>query len=260
MVALEETVTAVLFSGGKGSRLFPINEFYQKVMMPIGSQGIPMLEYVIRHLKHHGIRKFVALIGYKGNQIRRYFGDGSRFDVEITYSIDLPNLKGTGGALLNAKNMIDTDNLVIYYTDILTSLNFSKFTNIHNSNKKLATVWLDPNWNENESSISYDPNKLALKMQNQPMDQPIYVNTGISALKFSVFDLLDNMYQKLKSNGIIEIDLSRDVFSKLANDGQMFGYVSNEWWLDIGSVARLSSISQSLLTRQLGHITMNGGQ
>lgn len=226
--------------------------------MPIGKYGTPMLELVIRHLKYHGIQNFVALIGYKGNQIRRYFGDGSRFGVSIKYSNDLPNLKGTGGALFNARECIDTENLLIYYTDILTSFDFGKFMQTHVENKKSATIWLDPNWKESDHSVRYDDEMNALHMDRDLSDEPIYVNTGISCLKTSIFSVLEPIYESRKSDEKIEIDLSSDVFSNLANDGEMYGYVSDEWWLDIGSIARLSNISDSLLLRQLGHINGRG--
>ena len=74
-----EDVTAVLFCGGRGSRLYPVTDYYQKVMMPMGTEGKPMLEYVIEYLKMHGVSKFIALIKYRANQIRRYFGDGSKW-------------------------------------------------------------------------------------------------------------------------------------------------------------------------------------
>lgn len=250
--------TAVLFSGGRGSRLFPINEFYQKVMMPIGKYGTPMLELVIRHLKHHGIENFVALVGYKGNQIRRYFGDGSRFGINIDYSNDLPNLKGTGGALYNARDKISTNHLLIYYTDILTSLNFSKLMNTHLQSEKQATVWLDPNWPEGKNSVRYDTENNAVHMDRDMSEEPIFVNTGIACLKASIFSQLEEVHTSRSSNDFVEIDLSSDLFSTLASEQQMQGYLSDEWWLDIGSISRLSNISESLLLRQLGHLNQYG--
>ena len=71
-----KNLQAILFCGGRGSRLYPITDFYQKVMMPIGKDGKPLLEYVINHIKSFGVTEFVALVGYRHNLIRRYFGDG----------------------------------------------------------------------------------------------------------------------------------------------------------------------------------------
>ncbi len=220
-------------------------------MMPIGRWGTPLLELVIRHFKYYGITKFVMLIGYRGNQIRRYFKDGSRWDIQIDYSFDDPNLKGTGGALLNAKEKINTSNLIISYTDILTSLNFSKLLSNHIANGTMGTLWLDPEWNESVHSVTYDANMNAINLNSD--SSSILVNTGLSVLSSDVFDVLEEFKKKSSS-----IDLSGDVYQKLAEEEQIAGYVSPEWWLDIGSVSRLTSITRSLLVRRMGHLIEEG--
>ena len=219
--------------------------------MPIGKWGTPLLEIVIRHFKHYGINNFVILIGYRGNQIKRYFKSGRRFGVNIKYSFDNPNLKGTGGALLNAKDLITTENMLIYYTDIITSLNFSKFINSHLATGTTGTIWLDPDWNESLHSVTFDSNFNALDINSEA--NKILVNTGLSALNCSVFDLMEEL-AKNQSN----LDLSGDIYSLLAEKKELTGYVSPEWWLDIGSVSRLTSLTRSLLTRRMAHLIEEG--
>jgi len=220
-------------------------------MMPIGKWGTPLLELVIRHFMHYGIRKFVVLVGYRGNQIRRYFKDGSRWDVDIDYSFDNPKIRGTGGALLNAKEKITTDHMIISYTDILTSLNFVKFINNHNANRSIGTLWLDPEWNESLHSVTFDANYNAIHLNSDSKN--ILVNTGLSILGSEVFEILEK-YSENKNS----IDLSGEIYKLLAEQEELSGYVSPEWWLDIGSVSRLTSITRSLLVRRMGHLIEEG--
>ncbi len=256
-----ENIIGILFSGGKGSRLFPINEFYQKVMMPIGIHGTPLLEYVIRHLKFHGIYNFIALIGYRGEMIQRYFGDGSRFGVEIQYCFDNPKLKGTGSALWNAKELIGDKDMLIYYTDILTSLNVTLFIeDFYSKPWALGSLWLDMNWNEGDQVVIYDEDMNVREFntrinENNNGHDPIYVNTGISLVSNQVFHILSELIEKQPQKTPIEIDLSTDVFSLLSSQRKLSGYCTDEWWLDVGSISRLTSLSPQLLVRHMAHLS-----
>ncbi|NIR86107.1 NTP transferase domain-containing protein, partial [Candidatus Bathyarchaeota archaeon] len=118
-------VKGLVFCGGTGVRLRPITYYFQKTMLPIGSKQKPLLEYVIRLLKFHGIKDLALLVDYKAEQIQNYFDDGSRFDVKISYVHDDPKLKGTAGSMLNAykHGVVDVDDtLFMYYGDILTNM------------------------------------------------------------------------------------------------------------------------------------------
>ncbi len=265
-------LTAVLFSGGKGSRLFPISEFYQKVMMPIGRKGIPLLEIVIYHLKYYGISNFIILLGYRGNLIKRYFGDGSRLGVNIKYSTDPEHMKGTGGALLNAKELCETKYYLIYFTDILTSLNLEHFFEFHQGHNKIGSIWVDPNWMEGPITVSYNSEGVASSLSSavDKLDSvnTELVNTGISILDRKVFRVLEDVFtekQELDLNTnlnvpsgdqTLSIDLSSEVFSRLVDQKEIKAYITDEWWLDIGSLSRLNSVSQTLLSHQLSHLTL----
>ena len=157
-------------------------------MMPLGEKGIPVLEYIIRHLAYYGVNKFVVLIGYRANQIRRYFGNGEKFGVEIQYVKDKENVKGTGAALLNAKEMITEKNMLIYYTDILSNFNVKRLMDFHNSHKKVGSVWTDTSWRIPEGVIKKTAdNKVTSIVYNR---QQINANTGISIISTLVFDYI----------------------------------------------------------------------
>ena len=240
-------VEAILFSGGKGTRLFPLTQFYQKVMIPMGESGHPLLEYIIRHIAYFGIKKITILIGYRPNQIRRYFGDGSNFDVDIKYVLDSPDSHGTAGALLNAKETIELNTMLIYYTDIISDINLSKMIDFHDSNNKVGTAWIDPSWRIPDGVISHNDNNTVESIESNP--NHFLANTGISILNKSVFDLLENIKPQ---NDIF--DLSRDVFPELAKNQEMSAFLSDDWWYDIGSLSRYKSINEKLLEKKFSHI------
>ena len=73
----------LILAGGKGTRLKPITDEIPKPLLPV--HGKPILQYGIELFKKFGINEIILSIGYKGGQIKEYFGDGSRFGVTIHY-------------------------------------------------------------------------------------------------------------------------------------------------------------------------------
>ena len=138
-------VKGIVLCGGKGTRLRPLTHYIQKTMVPVGVKEKPLLEYVVRLFKFHGIKDLVFLVNYKAEQIINYFEDGSRFDVNISYVEDDPSSKGTGGAVLTAynKGAVDSkDTLLVYYGDIITNMNLTDLLSYHRAKKAWGTVAL----------------------------------------------------------------------------------------------------------------------
>src|SRR5262249_28658296 len=103
LVTLDELLAAraqpnlvVLMAGGAGSRLPPLTSDTPKPMLKVGER--PIFETIVSQFRDHGFRRFVIAMHYLGDQIADYFGDGSRFDAEITYLRESEPL-GTAGAL-----------------------------------------------------------------------------------------------------------------------------------------------------------------
>jgi NDP-sugar pyrophosphorylase family protein len=113
------TLQAVILAGGLGTRLRPLTLKVPKPMVDIN--GKPFLEIKLRDMLERGIRDYVFCVGYLGNMIEEYFGDGSRFSARIRYSYDGEKLLGPIGALKNAQNLLEEDFVVTYgdnYVDV----------------------------------------------------------------------------------------------------------------------------------------------
>lgn len=104
---------AVILAGGYGTRLKPFTDSNPKPMYPF--EGKPFLEYLIEQVASFGIRDIVLLLGYLPEKIMDYFGDGSRWGVNIRYSIT-PVEYETGLRLRGAlkENLLDAEFLLMY--------------------------------------------------------------------------------------------------------------------------------------------------
>ncbi len=102
----------VILVGGLATRLRPLTETLPKAMLPVC--GRPFLEYQIDLLRKSGMTKILLCVGYRGEEIEKHFGDGSRFGVRLSYSWEREMLLGTGGALRNAAPQLEDEFLVLY--------------------------------------------------------------------------------------------------------------------------------------------------
>lgn len=102
---------AVILAGGLGTRLRPITEKVPKPMVEVG--GEPFLSKIVRWLVQHDFRRQLMLLGYRGELISDYFGDGAGFGASISYSQE-PKPLGTGGAIRLAFDKLESEFLVLY--------------------------------------------------------------------------------------------------------------------------------------------------
>jgi NDP-mannose synthase len=126
---------AVILAGGRGTRLRPYTTIFPKPLMPV--DGMPILEIVIRQLKHAGITDIVMAVGHLAELLEAYFGDGSRWDVRIAYSREEHPL-GTAGPLALIPGLDET--FLVMNGDVLTTLDYAALLAAHRRGGALATI------------------------------------------------------------------------------------------------------------------------
>jgi NDP-mannose synthase len=126
---------AILLAGGRGTRLAPYTTVLPKPLMPIGD--MPVLEVLLRRLKYFGVSRATLCVGYLSSLIEAYFGDGSRWGIEIDYSRESEPL-GTAGPLA----LFDPPDepFIVTNGDLLTTLDFGEMYRFHRSTGAVATV------------------------------------------------------------------------------------------------------------------------
>ena len=141
---------AVIMAGGKGTRLSSItkNEI-PKPMVKIG--GIPILEHQVVLMKKYHIKKIYMIIGHLGETIREYFGNGSKWGIDIEYIEETEPL-GTGGGLSLLKSFIKDDVLLVY-GDLMVDVSITKMYKFHSEKGADVTLFAHPNSHPYDSDI-----------------------------------------------------------------------------------------------------------
>lgn len=211
---------AVILAGGKGRRLRPYTLVLPKPLMPVGD--MPILEVVIRQLEKYGFKKITIAVDYLAELLEAYFRDGSKWNVEITYSRDYEPL-GTAGPIASIKGL--EDNFIVMNGDILTTLDYSKLMRYHIKEKPMITIAMyDKKVNidlgilkSNEKDEIYDyVEKPTLKYQ---------VSMGIYVFNKKVLKYI-NKNEYLDFPDLIKI--------LIKNNESVKGFHFGGYWLDIG--------------------------
>lgn len=229
-------------AGGKGSRITSIARDIPKPMIKIENQ--PILEHEINCLKKQGLTDIIITVGYLGQQIIDYFGDGSKispvtgkpFGVNIEYYLEERPL-GNAGALFKIRNKLESDFLLLN-ADVIFDIDFKRFIEFHKEKGGLVTLFTHPNDHPYDSGILViDQNDTVKKWVTKEEKKIGYyrniVNAGIHIINPQILD---------KSIESEKVDLDREILSPLAGTGKMFSYNSPEYVKDMGTPERYYSV------------------
>ena len=229
----------VILCGGEGKRLRPLTYYFQKTMIPIGKRQKPLLEYIVKLLKYHGIYDIAMLVGYKSEQIINYFEDGSRFNMKITYVRDPDDLKGSGHAILNAYNkglFNGFRNLLIYYGDILSDINLRELMDKHLKYNADSVLAVASRYQLPVGVVEAEGDKV-LKMVEKPWID-IYATIGILTLSVDALERVNKLYGKYT-----ELDIMTHIIPKLIEwEGNVLVYRHDGYWYDVGSTEKYEKI------------------
>ena len=235
-VPVHHSMKAFVLAGGAGTRLSPLTSYVPKGMIPIG--GKPFIDYVLDYLSTQGIRNIVMLLSEEDSEVfRNHLEDGSKYGVNLGYSISPRS--GTAGALREAANLVD-GTFVVYYGDVLTSLDLAGMIRYHKEKGSVCTIALSTGVKidygvgrvAEDGRISYFAEKPVLA------EYPVSIGVYVCEPKFLTY----------LSGGT---DLARDILPALIAKGEKFyGFVTKEPHHDIGSFKQLDEAKQILKSQR----------
>ena len=226
---------AVILAGGLGTRLRPLTYEIPKPLIPV--HGKTLTEHVFDILKKWGVNEVYLSISYMPDKIKQYFGDGSKFRLNIKYVVEKEPM-GTAGPLILLDKFDST--FIMVNGDNLFNLNFKKMIEIHKKNKAVATIALTSVDDPSHYGVARVNGDKIIEFVEKPKKEEApskLINSGYYILEPEVFDIV-----KGKDFAMLE----RDVFPLLAKQGKLFGYVDKGQWFDIGTFERWEQVIKKM--------------
>ena len=238
----------VILAGGLATRMRPLTEQIPKSLLPVEGDR-PFVDYQLQYLREQGIEEAVFCIGYKGEMIRQYVGEGSSWSLKVQYADEGKDLRGTGGALrLAFDHGFLKEKFFVVYGDSFLPIDFRKVWEAFGTNSEstaLMTVMENSNqWDQ--SNACYSQGKVPLydkRIQPKPAEMK-FIDYGLSILERTT------VRECIPSQG--KFDLA-DVFHTLSLQGKLAGYLVHERFYEIGSFQGLDDFKKYI--RRVGHLS-----
>lgn len=249
----------VIMAGGKGTRIASVKSDVPKPMIPIC--GKPILEWQIECLKANGLTDITMVIGYLGHVIQDYFGDGSKYSVNINYFVEDRPL-GTAGALFKMPEL--TEDFLLLCGDVILDVDFNRFIEFHKRNRAWASLMAHPNGHPYDSSLLVTeilPPQLTggnpvdthrvVKWMNKEDERLYYknrVNAGIEIISPELLKESMKNFVPRHPETLDKIDLDRDVLKPNIPSGKIFAYDTPEYIKDMGTPDRYYEVEKDIHT------------
>ena len=118
-----DLMKALILCAGRGERLRPLTDRIPKPLVPVG--GRCLLEHHILALRAAGLTQLVVNVSHLGDQIERFVGDGSRWDVQIRVSREGEIPLETGGGMLHALPLLGPEPFLVVNGDVYCDYPFA---------------------------------------------------------------------------------------------------------------------------------------
>lgn len=238
---------AVVLVGGEGTRLRPLTETIPKPLLPL--MGRPFLHFVLDHLLANGIHEAILSSPYLEEAFSQFIED-RHGDPKITWVTE-PEPLGTGGAVLNALDMVDGSFFVLN-GDILTDLDLQAMLASHEANSAAATI----------STIRVEDarpfglvvtgeNARVLEFREKPADpMPGDINAGTYLLEPEALEGFPRA---------VDHSIEREVFPKMIERRLgVFAFPSQAYWLDLGTPEKYLRAHFDMIEGKIGPKRFSG--
>lgn len=234
-------IDVLVLVGGQGKRLRKISSDVPKPLVLINKQ--PFLSIILNYLETFGFKRVVLCTGHKSEYIRRYINKENFSTLQLLISHEKKPL-GTGGAIRNAKELINSHYFIAINGDTFLELNYFDFTQFFFDKKAVALLALTKTSNSKAyGSIKIDSNNRVThyKEKAESADSENFISAGVYMFERIVLDYIS-------SKG--PMSLEYETFPLLVNTfkNKVYGFLCSGDFIDIGTPENFYK-SQSILKK-----------
>ena len=226
-----------VLAGGLATRLGPLSRETPKCLMEVA--GRPFIDHQLRLLQGQGVRRVVLCVGHLGEKIVDAVGDGARHGLEVAYSFDGPELRGTAGALQRALPLLGETFFVLYGDSYLECSYEAVQDAFEGAGKRaLMTVFRNEGrWDT--SNVEFREGTLLAYDKVHRTDRMCYIDYGLGVFDRRAFDVVPR-------DGAFDLAA---VYQEMLRRDQLAGFEVTRRFYEIGSVGGLEETRRHLADR-----------
>lgn len=224
----------VILCGGFGKRLQSVIRDVPKVMADV--QGRPFLDFIIDYARGQGIARVILCTGYKADYVEDYYRRND-FSLKVIFSRENEPL-GTGGALMNARDLIDSDPFFVLNGDSLLKADLQALLDFHRAHQAVASLLVSQvKEGADFGNLMLEPDGSVKEFHEKitGVKDPL-VNAGIYCLSRSIFT---------KTPAVKKFSVENDLFPGLAGNG-LYALRIQEEFIDIGTPQRYAAAKKEI--------------
>ena len=223
-----------ILAGGLATRLRPVTEKIPKALIEIN--GEPFLAHQLRLLSSSGIRRVTLCVGYLGEMLEAYAGDGRQFGLEVTYSPDGPELRGTAGAIAQARPLLG-ENFFVLYGDSYLPCDYAAIECAFLESGKPALMTVYHNRDQYDASnVHFENGRLLVYDKKHRTPEMRHIDYGLGAFHHSAFD-------SIPDRGAYDLAA---LYRQLLDRGELAGFEVQQRFYETGSFAGIEELSEYL--------------
>lgn len=234
---------AILLAGGEGTRLRPMTHVIPKPLAQVA--GVALLEIILRQLASQGIERVALALGYRAEAIRKFCGDGSRFDLHLDFFTE-PFPLGSGGAIgnvvQNAREYSQAP-LLIANADVPSTADFRAAFSLHQKRDAIATLICGRAESlDGLGAVEIEADGRVTAFHEKPA--PGVTNARWANLAFWIFG--PRLLERFSAQRCWRVE--DELFPQLLRDGEpLFAYRHDGFWLDVGTLPRYLAAQRAAL-------------
>jgi len=206
---------AVILAAGRGTRMRELTAELPKPMIEV--RGKPVLQHIVEGLRDAGVRTFLIVVGYRADAVLNFFGDGSRYQIELQYVTQVTQ-DGTGRVVELARTFVGNSPFVLGYGDILVDLaNYKRVLDLADGIEAVISVIRGEDVSKGGAVFVNERMELVDLREKPKPGEPSspWYNGGLYAFRPTIFDFT----AKLKPSPRGEYELT-DAIRELAQSGK----------------------------------------
>jgi NDP-sugar pyrophosphorylase family protein len=223
-----------ILAGGLATRLRPVTQTIPKALIEIA--GEPFLAHQLRLLARSGFARVVLCVGYLGEQIREFAGNGASFGLEVEYAFDGPQLLGTAGALRRALPLLG-DAFAVVYGDSYLPCDYAGALDTFTASGKLGLMTVYANQGRwDTSNVEFADDRILAYDKANRTPRMRHIDYGLGAFRRAALEPLPPDRP---------CDLTT-LYQDLLRRNQLAAWESPERFYEIGSLEGIRDLTEFL--------------